>query len=527
MKKRKLFILNLLASSLFLSSCIFDFGNITITIPKPDTGSDTSDTTTTDTDTSSTGSDTSTPPIQEGFDNYYRAEVVDEHFNYQDILKTSDLNSIPTPHNELNILVIPIEFTDYPFSNQTIADLDTVFNGEPEETNYWESVASFYRKSSFGNVDLTFTIADIYQTNLTAHGAAQLTANYTWYFSSILLRRAVDDYKTKNGSFSTKQFDQDNDGHIDAVWMIYSCPNAGKSQTIANISEDYWAYVYWDYNQPAVPLSPTASVYAWASYDFMYYHGNKTRIDAHTYIHENGHLFGLDDYYNYDDNSLDGPMGGVDMMDHNVIDHNVWSKMSLGWIKPYVVTGDAIITIEPSQVNGDAIILANNWNGTSFDEFLMMELYTPTGLNQLDSEVVYYGAYPRGFTRAGVRLYHVDSRLGLFGYYGNFKQYGHPEGSQLTTPNNEFYDVAHSNTPSFTFNGNRLLHMVQAGKTNTYQNGAKGKNSDLFRTDHEFTMSEYANFFNDEKLNNGEELDYKIEFLEVTDESATIKFIKL
>lgn len=563
-KKTKILLIGLLLGGFVLSSCIFDPNNPIFSFPTSSTTDDTSTITTDDTtstttddtstvttdDTTSSSSDdttstttddtssvttdditssitddsTSSTTDEPNYDNYYRSEIVDPYFNYQDLLKADDLNSIPTPRTDLNILVIPVEFSDYRFTTKKINDLKTVFNGTAAQTNYWESVASFYQKSSFNNVNINFTVADVYDSGHTARSASNLTAWYTYYFSTVLLRNAVDNYKLKK---STKPFDKDGDGFIDAVWLIYSCPNAGESPSIANISEDYWAYVYWDYLQDPSTNSPNASVYAWASYDFMYYNGNTSKLDAHTYIHETGHLFGLDDYYNYDTNSSDGPMGGLDMMDHNVIDHNVWSKMSLGWTQPYVVTGDAIITINPSQVNGDSILLANNWNGTSFDEFLMLELYTPTGLNELDSSTRYLEVYPRGFTIPGIRMYHVDSRLGLFSPYGNFVQYGHPIRDNLITSNGSYFGVAHSNTPSYSQNNNRLLHMIQAGKKNTYKSGWTGTNADLFQAGNIFTMEDYSVFFRSKKLNNGENLNYQIEFLSVTSSEATIKFTKI
>ncbi|MFA7020296.1 MAG: Ig-like domain-containing protein, partial [Bacilli bacterium] len=417
------------------------------------------------------------------YNNYYKASTVDPNFNLQDLQQAGDVDAIPSPRTDLNILVIPIEFTDYTFTSKTLTDIQTLFNGTPEQTNYWESVSSFYEKSSYGNLDLTFTIANKFNTGYTALQAANLDTSSTQYFTTNLIRNAVSNYKSVNGSASTQQFDADNNGYIDAVWMIYSCPNYSNSNTIRNISTDYWAYVFWDYNQYSSTSSPNQNNYGWASYDFMYEGGGTTKVDAHTFIHETGHLLGLDDYYNYDDDSDYKPTGGIDMMDYNVTDHNVWSKMALGWTKPYVVTGNAEITINPAESSGDAILIADNWNGTSYDEFMMLELYTPTGLNQLDSLTAYNGSYPQGYTIPGVRLYHIDSRIGKFSYSSGWYFNGYYEPTSLYLSGDNYYGVSHSNTPSYSADPDyRLIHMIQAGGTNTFDTGSTGTNADLFTT---------------------------------------------
>ena len=67
------------------------------------------------------------------------------------------------------------------------------------------------------------------------------------------------------------------------------------------------------------------------------------KLDTHTYIHETGHFLGLNDYYS--DTPTYSPIGKHDMMDANVGDHNSYSKMLLGWTKPYLVTGNGTIDL--------------------------------------------------------------------------------------------------------------------------------------------------------------------------------------
>ena len=63
----------------------------------------------------------------------------------------------------------------------------------------------------------------------------------------------------------------------------------------------------------------------WVSYDFVndkyldFYNYNK--LDTHTFVHESGHLLGLNDYYCYDTENTWDPAGVLDMQSYNVGDH--------------------------------------------------------------------------------------------------------------------------------------------------------------------------------------------------------------
>ena len=52
---------------------------------------------------------------------------------------------------------------------------------------------------------------------------------------------------------------------------------------------------------------------SFASTSFMN-NDEKYYVDSSTYIHETGHLLGLDDYYSYNPNTI-GKVYGADMMD--------------------------------------------------------------------------------------------------------------------------------------------------------------------------------------------------------------------
>jgi hypothetical protein len=163
---------------------------------------------------------------------------------------------------------------------------------------------------------------------------------------------------------------------------------------------------------------------------------------------------------------------------------------------------------------------------------MMVELYTPTGLNTLDSTTKYNSTYPLGFTEKGIRIMHVDSRIGKRSYSSTKGWYfnGYFEPTSLPLSGNNYYDLAHSNTPSFSAQSEyRLIHTIQATNENTYKNGGRANNADLFQAGDHFKMETFGrNFFHEQTtLNNGNNLGYTIEILSVSNTEATIRIHKL
>lgn len=111
---------------------------------------------------------------------------------------------------------------------------------------------------------------------------------------------------------------------IDGVWLVNSAGIKAYS------SDDFWAFTYWDINNPDASSgydveNPMAVPYCSASYKFLENGGYNGKPDSHTMIHETGHLMGIEDYYTYDKGGW-GPAGGGDMMDQNVGDHDAFTK---------------------------------------------------------------------------------------------------------------------------------------------------------------------------------------------------------
>ena len=371
-----------------------------------------------------------------------------------------------------------------------------------------------------------------------------VTTVSNWYFN------------TYNPTANRKDFDKDGDGYLDGIMLIYGAPD---NQAGNNNYENLWAYCYWVQNSSAQNVnSPGANAFFWASYDFMYGSntvyartgiangpsGGDTRnctIDTHTYIHEMGHMFGLDDYYDYSGQYKPG--GSFSMQDFNVAGHDPYSSFALGWGKAYIPTKSMTINLKPFATTGEMILLSPGFNqyGSPFDEYILLEYYTPTGLNQFDTTYKYggnYSQYPRGSQELGIRVWHVDARLFYYNssYSGAF--------TMTTNPNtrNHKVQVAMTNTYSggssssqdyLSALGNgyydyNLLQLIRNSTTIDYKPTDDFDTNELFRMNSSFNMTTYKKqFYKSGKLNKNVDLGFSFTVDNTTADYATITVTKL
>jgi len=435
--------------------------------------------------------------------------------SYQELNKALKSDTLPSTGNQ-KVLVVPIEMNDYAFSSDIKTKLDTCFNSTgKDDTKYWESISSYFKKSSNGNLNLSFTIADVYKTS---YKAAELKTAAIWLE---ILNGGLDSY-----TGDKTVFDSDHNGTLDSVWFVYSAPDYSVNTSLSSI---YWAVTTYTGNV-GTKAKPALNHFSWASYDFME-EQSSTTIDSHTYVHETGHLLGLDDYYNY--SATSAPVGLLEMQSANVGDHNSWDKAALGWETPiiydYSVVKNAKVHLDPSST-GSSLIVTPKYNNTMFDEGLMIELYTPDGLNKLDSTYAYAstGKLPDTY---GIKIYHYDARLVTKAgtetteqEYLDLDALNDGDTSMLSSAS-----IGAGNTPTYTRNQTKELYpqltLVSAKKTGgTYlTNRVCYTSDDFFESGDSFTMSEYqASFENKDKLNSGLELNIRINFENVTSTGADI-----
>ena len=460
-------------------------------------------------------------------------EKVSAKYTYKDYMShfPQKISSSPCL-GESHLLVIPVWFTD---SDNYIAlskkenvrnDISLAYFGTENDVG-WESVTSYYKEDSFNNISLTGHVSEWYECSRPASYYYEDSGSVT----TDLVIEAVNWFKGNHPDIDVKDFDKDDDGYLDGVVLIYAAPDY---QSLQIKQENLWAYCYWTGLKNNME-NPNVSAYFWASYDFMYSPevaiqktgktnygfgncNNGVKLDTHTYIHEMGHMYGLEDYYDYAEKEPCIPAGGFSMQDYNVGGHDPFSRYSLGWVKAYVPTESSTFTLKPVETSGEIVILSNDFNGSPFDEYIILELYSPEGLNELDSKYR-YGRYPQGPKNMGVRIWHVDARL-----------IDVKTSYVVRDITNNGYITANTNTTS----GDRVKDYLKGGPyflNHLIRNNTKTKlnskdfisDSDLFKSGDSFSIKKFSNQFKKEStLNSGRAFNWSVSVNSINENGASI-----
>lgn len=396
-----------------------------------------------------------------GTNNYIAPENVSNDFGLDYYTEVNDEGKVLCPSKgDVPLLVIPLYYNDQQTNNllaeknndlsdNTLNLIDKCFFGNSNDL-YFESLRSYYYKSSYGKLNFYGEVMPPFNpqtkvSNLKFVDGA-LTVG-TKEFQNII-KSAIDFIKELG--IDLRDYDSNADGYIDAVWFVSFSKLA--NSTVASA----WPHTNNFLNTTPNISSPVVNMFSWAPIETLsnqfYFRkfgglGTNHDGDAHTIIHETGHLLGLSDYYStapdesytletngvVDTNPTKyAPLGGMDMMDQNYLDHNPYSKLLFNWTKPYLVYGNSTITLKPSLYKNQVVVIPydtlnysssiykNERNETIFnpyDEYLVLDFFTPASdysMNDYTNDNLNTKAYDvyktQPLTYTGVRIYHVDRR---------------------------------------------------------------------------------------------------------------------
>ncbi len=299
---------------------------------------------------------------------------------------------------EQKMLVIPCVFKgEREFSDEDLYRIERAFfapNLSEESDSYYYSLAEFYFKSSYGELSISGEVTPIIHLPYTVEEVEQ-DGNYFPGVPAYSFMEEADDELLRS-------YDYDKDGYLDNAVLLYSSPTSSRSGS-------FWAWVANFATEPNL-ARPSLNHHMWVGLDS--FSNDLYSIDAHSLIHEAGHLFGLRDYYPSDNYYL--PLGGHSMMDYNISDHDPYSKMLLGWIDPiyydFEEYDEITIDLPKFEKSGKVLLYKKSWNHSVMDEYLLFEYYSPDSLNERDANKQYENR-PLGFSKCGIKIYHVDSRI--------------------------------------------------------------------------------------------------------------------
>lgn len=285
---------------------------------------------------------------------------------------------------KVNILVLPVQFKGQD-AELTRSQLEARMFLCPVGSNApYESLNSYYSRSSRRKLDITGTVLPWYKTTYTRSslGGDRVKQEAT-------IREAIEYWNAKGKDFS--QYDNNNDGTIDYMIVIWT----GDSGSLGG--------PWWPHFTQMGTSSLVVDGKSLHSYTSQTTRGGGWGTPRVT-IHETGHALGLPDLYDPESMNAVGPKGGVgglDMMDKNFGDLNGYYKFLLGWNQPNVVRwgDDQTIKLRAAETSPDAILACVDAEyGSPYSEFFFIEKRLKRG-NDLKAP------------GEGVLIWHIDGAL--------------------------------------------------------------------------------------------------------------------
>ena len=298
-----------------------------------------------------------------------------------------------------NLLVILVDFPDAPHGpDQTRDEVIAGFNGPGTPGSFppHDSVKGFYERSSYNQLNLTADVYGWYHASFERDYYEQING---W---QELGKECMDAY---DNEIDFTKYDNDNDGDIDNLYLIW----AG-----SDFNKFWWGYYKGDISSEEWDGLILDSI-IWEPYSWQ---GPDGAFSPSTTNHETGHLLGLPDYYDYDPSvGPCGGLGGFDLMDGGVVDHNCFSKYLLGWIDPAVIReGEHDVYLGRSSEFPDAVIIMPQGFNGSYSEFFMVQTRDPASGND-NCRYKWWGSWPGKpeWRSPALVIWHVDASLNEWG----------------------------------------------------------------------------------------------------------------
>jgi M6 family metalloprotease-like protein len=307
------------------------------------------------------------------------------------MFNSSGISKVFSPLGSKNLVMILIGFTDQAFT-KTHDDFDNLMNQSGYNLDGAEgSVKDYFLETSYNNFEITTTVAGPYTSS---HDMAYYGANDENgddVNAKALITEAIT---LANPDVNYANFDNDGDGTVDGVYVVY----AGYGEATSGIDNTIWPHAgsipILNYDGVAISKYSCSNELTAGTSDI-------TTIGV--ICHEFGHVCGAKDYYDTDyatSGQYDGT-GYWDVMATGVYDgalsgskpahFNPYEKIRAGWATSKLLNSAASITISDIAASPDIY----RYNTTTSNEYFLLENRQQTGFN----------TYVPGH---GLMIYHVD-----------------------------------------------------------------------------------------------------------------------
>lgn len=268
-----------------------------------------------------------------------------------------------------NFLVILVNFSDITFG----ANNATTTQNQIIQTNYTSngatgSVKDYFFDNSMGVLNANFTVVGPFTL---PHNQAYYGAHTSTDYDALPQQMAYDAANLANSTVNFANFDNDNDGVVDMVHIIY----AGRGENNGGGDNAVWAHA-WTF--PSNTSFDGVSLSSYSCSPELNYNLNCDGIGA--ICHEMGHVLGLPDFYDTDYSSSGGTAIHTDVWD--VMSSGSYNNDSktppyysaeernlLGWLTPNMLTTNNTPCTLPAISDSNKAYKLN----LSSNEFLIFE----------------------------------------------------------------------------------------------------------------------------------------------------------
>lgn len=295
--------------------------------------------------------------------------------------------NIPTTGNR-KVLVLLVEFSDVSFSTMDNAyqHYYNQFNQKGYTDVYGSvgSVRDFYEQSSNGLYTPEYVIA----------GPVKLSKASTYYGANVgygggddskrIAEMVTDACRAVNDTIDFSQFDTDNDGYCDNVYVIYAGYGAADSGQPSTI----WPHSYnLSYTGNSIELDGVTIDHYACNQEINGSNGNYGGIGV--FVHEFGHVLGFADHYNTENSYSQYTPGDWDTMCSGSYNHGgyvppyytAYERACLGWLDPteLSLSTDTVVNLGSLGETSKALFVTNP---KSSSEFFVIENRQQTGFDK-------------------------------------------------------------------------------------------------------------------------------------------------
>lgn len=266
-------------------------------------------------------------------------------------------------------LVILVNFTDVAFETDK-AEMDSMLTGK----NYTRDYSYFYRgkkqsitskgsawqyfyDSSNGHYDPQFDVI----------GPVTVSKNMAYYgknvsdFDAAPWTMVKEACQLVDDSVDFKQYDNNNDGYVDFVYVIY----AGYGEADGGDKNTIWPHSYW-------LLEAGITCKLDGKYVDLYACGNEmdSRTNYHTgigtFCHEFSHVLGLPDLYETTGYGTYKTIGAWSILDYGPYNndgntppaYSAYEQFFMGWLTPRLIVDAENIALEELQQSNSALLIS-------------------------------------------------------------------------------------------------------------------------------------------------------------------------